>query len=488
MSPAYRHYEADALADFARQGWVVSGLTADSRQVTPGMAFAAYPGAAADGRQYIGAAVAAGATAILWEAADFNWPAQWARLPNLPVRDLKSQLGNIAALVYGHPSRALWTVGVTGTNGKTSCAHWIAQALNAASRKTAVVGTLGNGFPPGLQTVGNTTPDAARLQQTLADYRDAGATVAAIEVSSHGLDQGRVNGVEFDVAVLTNLTRDHLDYHGTMANYAAAKARLFAWTGLRYAVLNLDDEFGRQIAAAPLSTGVERIGYGLGVGEVRGSRLQLLPDGLAMDVDTAWGRGALRSNLLGRFNAHNLLATLAALLVSGMALDEAVVRLSAVVPPSGRMQATGGGSRPLVIVDYAHTPDALEKVLNSLRETRPDGQVWCVFGCGGERDAGKRALMGEIAERLADNTVVTSDNPRGEAPDAIVADILAGMSGRETVILDRAAAIAGAIAAARAGDVVLIAGKGHESYQEIAGIKHPFSDLAVAAQALEARS
>ena len=350
-----------------------------------------------------------------------------------------------------------------------------------------MIGTLGNGFPPDLDYVGNTTPDAALLQESLSRYRAAQARAAVIEVTSHGLEQGRVNGVEFDVAVLTNLTRDHLDYHGTMENYSAAKARLFAWPSLRYVVLNLDDEFGRELAARPLPSAAQRIGYGFGSGEVRGSRLQLLTDGLAMTVDTDWGRAELRATLLGRFNAHNLLATLAALLASGVALDDAVQGLSAVSAPSGRMQTLGGGDRPLVVVDYAHTPDALEKVLACLREIVPAGQVWCVFGCGGERDTGKRALMGTIAERLADQVLVTSDNPRSELAAAIAAEICAGIKGGVRVQLDRARAIAEAVSAAQAGDVVLIAGKGHENYQEISGVKYAFEDISVARLALESR-
>ncbi|MHB8847197.1 MAG: UDP-N-acetylmuramoyl-L-alanyl-D-glutamate--2,6-diaminopimelate ligase [Burkholderiales bacterium] len=478
---------ANCVAELQRNGWQLGGVTADSRHVTPGMAFAAYPGAVRDGRNYIAAAIAAGAAAILWESGDYAWPLEWQSVPNLPVRDLKTQLGEIAAFIYGYPSRELWTIGVTGTNGKTSCTQWIAQILNDLSRKSAIIGTLGNGFPPELDYVGNTTPDAALLQESLSRYRAAQAKAAVIEVTSHGLDQGRVNGVEFDVAMLTNLTRDHLDYHGTMEKYSAAKARLFAWPGLRYAVLNLDDDFGRKLAAGPLPSATRRIGYGFDAGEVRGSRLQLRSDGLAMTVDTDWGRAELRSRLLGRFNAHNLLATLATLLASGVTLDDAITGLSAVAAPPGRMQTLGGGDQPLVVVDYAHTPDALEKALGCLREIVPAGQLWCVFGCGGERDTGKRPLMGAIAERLADQVLVTSDNPRGEAPAAIAAGICAGIKGDALVQLDRAQAIAQAVAAAQAGDVVLIAGKGHENYQEISGVKYAFEDISVARLALESR-
>lgn len=478
---------ATVIAELQRKGWNLTGVTADSRHVRPGMAFAAYPGARSDGRNYIAAAIAAGATAVLWESTNYAWPMEWQAVSNLPVRDLKTQVGDIAAFIYRYPSRELWTIGVTGTNGKTSCTQWIAQILSGLSRKTAVIGTLGNGFPPSLDYVGNTTPDAALLQESLSRYRAAQAQAAVIEVTSHGLEQGRVNGVEFDVAVLTNLTRDHLDYHGTMENYSAAKARLFGWPSLRYVVLNLDDEFGRELAARPLPSTALRIGYGFGSGEVRGSRLQLLTDGLAMTVDTDWGRAELHATLLGRFNAHNLLATLAALLASGVALDDAVQGLSAVSAPSGRMQTLGGGDRPLVVVDYAHTPDALEKVLTCLREIVPAGQLWCVFGCGGERDTGKRALMGTIAERLADQVLVTSDNPRSELAADIAAQVCAGIKSGVRVQLDRARAIAEAVSAAQAGDVVLIAGKGHENYQEISGVKYAFEDISVARLALESR-
>lgn len=484
----HNHNAAEVLAALLRQGVAPGGLTADSRKIRPGMAFAAYPGEAGDGRRYIAAAIAAGAAAILWEQAGFIWPAEFGAVPNIPVTDLKDKVGEIAAQVYGDPSRELWVTGVTGTNGKTSCTQWLAQAFSALGRKTAVIGTLGNGFPPELEYTGNTTPDAAVLQAALAEYRAAGAAGVAMEVSSHGLDQGRVNGVQFDVAVLTNLTRDHLDYHGDMASYAAAKALLFAWPGLRYAVLNLDDEFGREMASKHQHGPVQVVGYGFERGNVRGSRLQLSSAGLAMTVESDWGRAELHSPLLGRFNAHNLLASLATLLVSGVGVDAAVAALSAVGAVAGRMQAIGGNGQPLVVVDYAHTPDALEKVLSSLRELNPAGRLWCVFGCGGERDAGKRPLMGAIAMRLADRVVVTSDNPRSEDPHAIIDAIRAGMNGNEMVAADRTQAIAEAIKQAQAGDVVLIAGKGHEDYQEIAGVKYPFSDLSVARQALEVRA
>ena len=476
---------ADILAALARQGVQLTQLSADSRTLTRGCGFAAYPGEAGDGRDHLAQAIAAGAAAVLWEQRDFAWPQQWAALPNVPVTDLKNCVGEIAAAVYGKPSEKLWMIGVTGTNGKTSCAHWLAQSLSGAGRRSAVLGTLGNGFPAALTASPNTTPDAIVLQQALAGYLAQGAQAAVMEVSSHGLAQGRVNGVRFDVAVLTNLTRDHLDYHGDMARYAAAKETLFQWPGLRYAVLNLDDEFGRALADQLHGGSVEVVGYGMNSGRVRGSLLELSASGLRMQIESDWGSVQLAAPLLGGFNAYNLLATLAALLVSGVPLSAAVQQLAAIKPVAGRMQALGGAGKPVVVVDYAHTPDALEKVLTTLREVNPGGKLLCVFGCGGNRDPGKRPLMGEIAARLADRVIVTSDNPRNEDPLAIIAAITAGMRNDYCIEADRSAAISAAVQSAAADDVVLVAGKGHEDYQEIRGVRQAFSDIEVARRALE---
>jgi UDP-N-acetylmuramoyl-L-alanyl-D-glutamate--2,6-diaminopimelate ligase len=303
-------------------------------------------------------------------------------------------------------------------------------------------------------------------------------------VSSHGLDQFRVNGVSFRSAVFTNLTRDHLDYHGTMAEYGASKAKLFHWQGLQYAVINVDDAFGRQLAREIDQSRTRVISYGLEQGDVRPLSLAANLDGLQLTVTTPWGEAEIKSPLLGRFNAANLLACLAVLCANGVTLDDAVRVLGKIQPARGRMQRIGGNLEPLVVVDYAHTPDALEKALATLAEIRPaGGKLFCVFGCGGDRDKGKRPLMGEIAERIADVAVVTSDNPRSEAPAAIVADIVAGMQAPGHVEIDRAAAIHWAVSNARVGDVILIAGKGHEEYQDIAGVKQPFSDFRVAEDA-----
>ncbi len=479
-------------------GIKISRLVTDSRAVTPGDTFIAYPGNQADGRQFIAQAIAKGANAVIWESHNFSWNDMW-KLPNLAVVDLRHHAGEIADHVYNRPSKELWMVGVTGTNGKTSCAHWVAQSLNALHRKTALIGTLGNGFAGALQPTLNTTPDAIRLHGLLADYLAQGAQAVAMEVSSHALDQGRVNGVNYDVALLTNLSRDHLDYHSDMQHYAAAKRRLFDWQQLKYAVLNLDDEFGAELAEQLKDAEVEVVGYGLndaslqlvehhGLRMVYGGALRMDAQGFTLQVHSSWGGGELRSTLLGRFNAENLLGVLAVLLVSGVTLSDALRELEQMKAVPGRMQTYGGSGRPSVVVDYAHTPDALEKVLVALREViaADGGKLVCVFGCGGDRDRGKRQMMGTVAAKLADVCIVTSDNPRSESPHDIIAAIVSGMHGQGyQIIEDRAEAIAQAIHSARAADTVLVAGKGHETYQEIKGVKYPFSDAEVAQSALQ---
>ncbi len=474
----------------SRLGVAVRRITSDSRAIAPGDAFAAYPGEAADGRIYIPDALRRGAGSVLWEEAGFTWHDEW-RIANAGVRDLKHELGCIAHEVYGHPSDALWTVGVTGTNGKTSCSHWIAQALTRRGRMSAVVGTLGNGFAGRLAPTTNTTPDAAALHEMLAGWRAAGAQGVAMEVSSHGLAQGRVNGVVFDVALFTNLTRDHLDYHETMEAYGAAKARLFDWPGLKTAVINRDDAFGRQLIERCRLARVPVLAYGQSAGDVTVRELEIRVDGFGGIAVTPWGEAAFSSGLIGSFNVSNALGVLGVLLASGVPLREAAIELARLEPVAGRMQKLGGDDRPLVIVDYAHTPDALEQVLRALRPVADarGGRLVAAFGCGGDRDPGKRPQMGAIAARLADDVVVTSDNPRTEVPESIVAQIVAGATSLQVVpmvIVARDAAIAAAIARAGPADVVLVAGKGHEPYQEINGVRHTFSDLDHAQGALDA--
>ena len=479
--------QADALV--ARVG-PLAGITADSRRASPGIAFAAYPGAARDGRAYIGDAIARGAAAILFEARGFDWDAGW-RVPHAAVADLKARLGFIASAVYGRPSQALWMIGVTGTNGKTSCAHWTAQALGYCGRRAAVVGTLGNGFIDALMPSANTTPDACLTHELLAQWLREGADAVAMEVSSHGLDQGRVNGVAFDVALFTNLTRDHLDYHGTMGAYGDAKARLLQWPGLRTTVINVGDAFGRELIRRARAARQKALTYGADAADIVATRVDLSPAGAVIGVATPQGEGELVTSLAGAFNVQNLLGVLGVLLASDIALDRALDALARVTPPPGRMERLGGAPDPVVVVDYAHTPDALEQVLSAMRPAvRNGGRLMCVFGCGGDRDRGKRAPMGAVAGKLADHVIVTSDNPRGEDPRAIANDILVGLRLTATewsVELDRASAIERALEDSREGDVIVLAGKGHENYQETNGKRLPFSDALCVADALARR-
>ncbi len=469
-------------------------VVSDSRRVQAGDAFAAYKGTRADGRAFIGDAIARGAVAVLWDDDAFAWKSEWV-VPNTPVPKLAQRLGFVADFIYGHPSAALWTVGVTGTNGKTSCTQWIAQALSAQGRATGVVGTLGSGMPGALLPSANTTPDAAELQALLAAMVAEGARGVALEVSSHGLDQGRVNGVKFDVAVFTNLTRDHLDYHGTMAAYGAAKAQLFSWPSLKARIVNADDAFGQHLIETLRRERRPVMTYGRTRADVRSTAVAMTSAGIVMDVETPAGRGTATTALIGDFNVHNLLATLAALLASDVPLADALAALSALAPPPGRMQRLGGDHQPVIVVDYAHTPDALAQALSALRPAVAEGgELVAVFGAGGDRDPGKRAEMGAIAARLADRVVVTSDNPRSEDPGVIAQAIVDGINATPAphapyrLELDRASAIGAAVERADVGDVVLIAGKGHEAYQEQNGVRTPFSDVERATAALAARA
>jgi UDP-N-acetylmuramoyl-L-alanyl-D-glutamate--2,6-diaminopimelate ligase len=486
------------VAVLAAAGVKTAALATDSRAVAPGDLFLAYPGERADGRAYIAEAVARGAAAVVWEHDGFAWPAGVA-LPNVAVTGLKRLAGPLAAAFHGDPSATLHVVAVTGTNGKTSCSQWIAQALDAAGRRAAVVGTLGMGFAGALEPNPNTTPDPVVLQSALRRWKEAGAQAVAMEASSIGLDQGRLEGTHVACALFTNLSRDHLDYHGDMERYAQAKMALFRMQGLRDAIVNLDDALGVRIAHMLEGEGVARTGYSLSAGAAAASGLEhwleardlaLSAGGIAFMLESSYGAAPVRSPLLGRFNASNLLGVAGVLLASGFALADAAAALERLVPPAGRMQRIGGGARPLVVVDYAHSPDALDKALVALRDVvRAHGtgaRLVCAFGCGGDRDRGKRPQMGEIASRHADYVVVTSDNPRSESPEAILAEIVRGVSVPHEVHVDRREGIRAAVAAARPGDVVLIAGKGHETYQEIAGARHPFSDAAEAAAALDA--
>ncbi len=504
-----------AMTIAAIAAWVAANapganLASDSRRVRRGDVFFAYPGDAADGRAFIAQAIGQGAAAVLYEESGFAWNAAWT-LPRLALADLKQNAGPIAHACLGMPDAAMFTVGVTGTNGKTSCAVWLGQALARLGEHAAVIGTLGVGLfrerdMATFDVTGYTTPDAVLLASKLAELRQAGATTLAIEVSSIGLEQGRTSGMHFDVALFTNLTRDHLDYHGDMDSYEAAKRKLFDWPGLKTAVINLDDPAGLRLVnhlQATRGAALPVTGYTVrdraaqpdldGVAMLRASQLRSRAAGTEYHLESAHGGALVKTQLVGHFNVSNTLAVLGALLAKGVPLAAAVQAIEALQPAPGRMQQVGGQDAPMVVIDYAHTPDALEKTLEALRQVARErgGELWCVFGCGGERDPGKRPQMGAIAQ-AAEHVLVTSDNPRGEDPGAIIAQIVAGMDpahpgSRLQAIEDRAAAILSAVKHAAKADVILLAGKGHEPYQEIKGRKMPFSDADHAALALAAR-
>jgi len=481
MSSSLNKIFAHASSDL-----MIRELTLDSRNVRGGDLFLAVPGANFDGRDHIADALKRGAAAVAYEVEGAK-VLPITDIPLIPVKGLAAQLSDIAGRFYGDPSRSLNLVGVTGTNGKTSVTQLVAQALDLLGQHCGIVGTLGTGFYGSLQSGRHTTPDPIAVQATLTDLKKAGARAVAMEVSSHGLDQGRATALAFDVAVLTNLSRDHLDYHGTMQAYGEAKAKLFAWSELRCRVINIDDEFGRTLAAEKRESRL--ITYSL---EDSSAYLycrdaQFGDEGVRATLVTPQGQHLLRSSLLGRFNLSNVLAAVGALLGLDYALDEILKVLPQLEGPVGRMQRLGGGAKPLVVVDYAHTPDALEKVLTALRP-HAKGRLLCLFGCGGDRDRGKRPLMAEVVERLADGVLVTDDNPRSEVPAKIFDDIREGFSAAQNVrfVEGRGQAIVEIIASASANDVIVLAGKGHEDYQEINGQRQPFSDLEEAAKALAA--
>ncbi len=478
----------DAAARWLRE-WCTGTLRTDSRQVQPGDAFIAWPGYARDGREFVADALAAGAATCLVEEADVDrFGFVDARVASLP--GLKARTGEIAAAFFGRPTEALDVIAVTGTNGKTSSAWWIAQASAVLNKRCGVVGTLGIGEPPKLDYNGLTTPDPVLLQAAFARMRDQGFAACVIEASSIGIVEGRLAGSAIRVAVFTNFTQDHLDYHGDMDAYWRAKRALFGFPGLRAAVVNLDDAKGDALAAELTAldvwtTGVERQDARL---TARG--LHYTGEGLAFTLHEGAEAIAVQTGLIGDYNAANLLGVAGALRAQGHALADVARALARVTPVPGRMQRVGNGRElPQVVVDYAHTPDALDKALSALQGLAQarGGELVCVFGCGGDRDRGKRPQMGAIAAKLSGRVVVTTDNPRTEVPAQILADITAGAPGA-TVIEAREEAIRAAITEAGARDIVLIAGKGHEDYQEVLGVRRPFSDVAEARAALLERS
>ena len=474
------------------QDKLLTDLTLDSRKLLGGELFLAVPGFSVDGRRFIEAAVASGAGAVLAESEGFDGADRLQSLnsavPVIFVKGLKDQLGTLASHFYRQPAESLSLIGVTGTNGKTSCCWFIAQLLSQLGKPCAVMGTVGKGVPPEVTPCLNTTSDPISTQAFMRELVSEGVSSLAMEVSSHGLDQGRVEGLTFDVGVYTNLSRDHLDYHKTMDAYAEAKSRLFDGGRVKTAVINRDDQYAQvMIDRCSKATSVITFSTVSPEAEVFAQNITLDQQGVHADLVTPWGEGVLRTPQLGRFNLENLLAVIAAVCVQGHKLSKVLELVAELSTVPGRMQRLGGNDKPLVVVDYAHTPGALSSVLSSLKEHGASRLV-CVFGCGGDRDRGKRPLMMEAALSGAEKVVVTSDNPRTEKPEQIIADAMEGVSEGQksgvTAITDRAEAIEVAIAEAAAGDIVVIAGKGHEDYQEINGQRLSFSDYEQAELAL----
>jgi UDP-N-acetylmuramoyl-L-alanyl-D-glutamate--2,6-diaminopimelate ligase len=470
-------------------------LSADSRKISTGDVFVAYPVDGANGRDYIAHAIAQGAGAVLYEADGFEWNPAW-NVPHLAVNELPKHAGQIANAYYGQPDAGMLTVAVTGTNGKTSCTQWLGSMLAHLGEPTAVIGTLGVGLVKRnkvslFDTTGYTTPDAILLQRTLAEMRDAGAKAVAIEASSIGLVQARMDGMHVDVALFTNFTRDHLDYHGDMAAYEAAKTMLFDWPGLAHAVINLDDEMGQRLVerlqrqAVPVSmTGYTLLNKTSTIPVLRADDIRSTHAGTVFRLDSPSGSATVKTRLVGRFNVSNVLGVAAVLLARGVALHAVVDAIEALTAVPGRMQQLGGQDAPLIVIDYAHTPDALEKTLATLQQVAQErhGKLWW------NRDAGKRPQMGTVSQ-MADHVIVTSDNPRNEHPASIIAQIAAGMDKTQPqMIEDRAAAILWAVKHAAKHDVILLAGKGHETTQEIKGRKLPFLDADHALLALATRA
>lgn len=463
----------------------VNGASLDSRAVVPGNLFFGLPGGQVDGRRFVADALGRGAVAVLQEGPGHLGTAASGQ-PVISIARLSEQVSQLAGRIYGDPSAQVPVIGVTGTNGKSTVVALLAQLSEVAC---GAIGTLGAFLGAhALTEPGLTTPDAVRCQALLQRMTALGAGRVAMEVSSHGLSQGRVAGIAFNTAIFTNLTHDHLDYHGDLAHYAAAKQRLFEFESLAAGVINLDDPAGAAMLAA-LPGSARGITYGLWDtrADVSATELQFTDGGTTFKLLSPWGEAWLDSPLLGEFNVYNLLAALAALLLAGVPLSVLVARVPNLRPVAGRMQRVTGPGGVQAVVDYAHTPDALVQAIRAARvHTR--GRLWVVFGCGGDRDRAKRAVMGAMAEKLADRVIVTSDNPRSESPAAIAAEIVAGMSVAPEIELDRAAAINRALTAAAPDDVVLIAGKGHENYQEMAGVRSPFDDVAEARRVLAKRA
>lgn len=457
----------------------------DSRQVVPHSIFCAYPGTGSNGCDFIQSAIDKGADTIFWDDPKLHKIA----VTNFLIPSLMHYVGILAAHKYAYPSRHFKLIGVTGTNGKTSITHWLNQAYNILGFKTAIIGTTGAGMYDAVEDYAMTTPDPITLQKLLANFLASKAGIVAMEVSSHALAQGRVNGANFLGAIFTNLTQDHLDYHKTMDNYFAAKTELFYWHGLKHVVINADDHYGQLLIKQLNETkgGAELVSYGIEHGDVKAANIQINLTGTKFVLQYGSQKIPVTVNTLGKFNVYNLLAVSSWLLVDGYTLSDIAAVLPKLAPVKGRMQTIKMANRPLVVIDYAHTPDALSNALQTLREVEHSGELYCVLGCGGDRDKSKRSMVGKVAISLADNVIITSDNPRTEDPFDIIRQISAGIpeGAKYKTIENRKEAIKYALTEAQAQDIILIAGKGHEDYQIIGKEKHHFSDYEVAHAVLE---
>lgn len=452
-------------------------LQIDSRKINNQSIFCAYPGTNSDGRDYIGDAINKGAKCIVWEdGIDFNYS-----IKNYTLKNLMHYVGILASAKFAYPSSHMKVIGVTGTNGKTSITHWLNQVYSSLQLCTGIIGTTGVGIYPKIEEYNATTPDPITLQTILHQFKNNNVNLVAMEVSSHALDQGRVNGVSFDTAVFTNLTQDHLDYHHSMAEYFTAKKQLFYWQNLKNIIVNLDDDYGKSLYQELIKhTLAKVITYGIDQGEVTASNIEMSLDGMKFNLNYKQQSIRCKVNAIGRFNIYNLLAVAATLIADGYELKTIATVLAVITPVEGRMQTIINDNSALVVVDYAHTPDSLHKALSALKDIQQVDNIYCVFGCGGNRDTGKRAIMGKIASQLADFVIVTSDNPRFEEPQTIIKQITSGIEGSNySIIENRQDAIIHCLKTAQKNDIILIAGKGHEKYQEIKGVKYDFSDVSI---------
>ena len=460
----------------------LSDISNDSRHVKKNSIFLAYPGIHTDGRKYIAEALKKGAKAIVYEKKNFTWQKSWDA-PHYGINDLKNNEGEIAHIFFKKPSKELLTIGITGTNGKTTCAYWISEIQNLLGKKTGLIGTLGYGHKK-LKPHAYTTPDAIFNHRILKEFKTEKIKSVVMEVSSHALSQGRVNGILFDVAVFTNLSRDHLDYHLNFKNYFDAKKKLFHFPSLKVAVINIDDAYGKKLKLSLVQNKTKVITYGIQNGDIRASHIEYSLSSTTFQLITKKETYKVKAPIVGEFNVYNLLAVISGLVGSGLPIQKVIKQVSHISQVPGRMERLGTKLTPQVFIDYAHTPDALKKALGTLKD-QTEGKLVCVFGCGGDRDKGKRKEMAEAASDLADTNFITSDNPRSESPKKIISEISRSMSGAYKIEIDRHKAIFKAIEQAKKQDIILIAGKGHETYQEINGVRYPFSDKKYVKKALK---